>query len=790
MQFNFLFSFFAFVFIVIAGVFMYFLFRSRFKKKVLEDLEQALFLIKLSKKPPKEREGKDLKNEISLSERLFESLSSLKIPFVFEVAVPYHGQEISFFASLPEKYANVFVRQVQSLWTDASVERVEDFNIFNYRGVSLGLYAKLKNEFILSLKTYEDLNVDTFLPILGSLSKISEIGEGAAIQLVLKPADKSKRKRIMSALKVLKQGWTMREVLNNSIFKITPNDFIKALRGESKNDENAKRIDEEAVKMVSEKSNKNLFDVNIRVLVSAHTEEEANSLIKSITAGFEQFSAPNRNELVFVKPSNLKNLFYEFSYREFNPAESVILSSNELASIFHLPTSFTDVPGVKYLKSREAPPPPVLPKSGILIGYSKFRGERKEIYIADEDRRRHLYVIGQTGTGKSNFLTNMIVRDVLNGKGVCVVDPHGDLIEDVLSNVPKERAEDVIVFDPGNLQRPIGMNMLEYDFNKPEQKTYIINEMLQIFDTLYDLKETGGPMFEQYMRNALLLLMEDAPNEPATLMEVPRVFSDSDFRNRKLERVKNPVVQDFWVKEAEKAGGDAALENVTPYITSKFNNFTANDYMRPIVGQLKSAFNFRKIMDEGKIFLVNLSKGKIGDLNAYLLGMIFVGRILISALERVDIPEKERKDFYLYIDEFQNFTTDSISIILSEARKYRLNLIIAHQFIAQLKEKIRDSVFGNVGSMVAFRVGASDAEFLEKVFSPVFNINDLTNIDNFNAHVRLIINNETTVPFNIVVPRAPRGDYEFAKKIKELSFLKYGVPREKVESEIYMRLRV
>jgi hypothetical protein len=283
--------------------------------------------------------------------------------------------------------------------------------------------------------------------------------------------------------------------------------------------------------------------------------------------------------------------------------------------------------------------------------------------------------------------------------------------------------------------------------------------------------------------------LEDAVNEPATLMEVPRVFSDADFRNRKLERIKNPVVIDFWEKEAIKVGGEASLANITPYITSKFNTFIANDYMRPIIGQTKSAFDFRQVIDSGKILLVNLSKGRIGDINANLLGMIIVGKLLKAALSRVDIPQEKRRDFYLYIDEFQNFTTDSIAVILSEARKYRLNLIIAHQFIAQLPEKIRDAVFGNVGSIISFRIGAADAEFLVKQFEPVFKEQDLINIDNFNAYVKLLVHGETAKPFNMKTIAAERGDLALAEKLKELSKLKYGRPREEVEIEIFKRLR-
>jgi len=368
-------------------------------------------------------------------------------------------------------------------------------------------------------------------------------------------------------------------------------------------------------------------------------------------------------------------------------------------------------------------------------------------------------------------MTNMAIEDIRQGKGVAVIDPHGDLIERILSLVPENRFEDIIIFDPSDRWMPLGLNMLEYDFTRPEDKTFIANEMQGIFNKLF-LAETMGPMFEQYMKNALLLLMEaysPAVGDQATLMEVARVFTDPEFRERKLSMISNPIVIDFWRKEAVKAGGEAALSNMTPYITSKFNNFTSNDYMRPIIGQPKSAFNFRQVMDEGKIILVNLSKGKIGDINANLLGMVIVGKILMAALSRADMPREKRRDFNLYIDEFQNFTTDSISTILSEARKYGLNLSVAHQFIAQLEEKTKDAIFGNVGSIISFRVGPQDAEFMAKQFGPVFDENDLMNIDNYNACAKILINGQTSKPFNIKTIPPEKGSPETAERLKEIS---------------------
>jgi hypothetical protein len=339
------------------------------------------------------------------------------------------------------------------------------------------------------------------------------------------------------------------------------------------------------------------------------------------------------------------------------------------------------------------------------------------------------------------------------------------------------------------VERPFGLNMLEYDESHPEQKTFVINEMIGIFDQLYDLKSTGGPMFEQYMRNAMLLIMED-PESGSTLMEISKVLADEDFRRMKLSKCKNPIVHDFWTKEAEKAGGEAALANMVPYITSKLTTFISNDMMRPIIAQQKSTLNMREIMDNGKILIVNLSKGKIGEINARLLGMVIVGKILMAALSRVDIEESQRKDFYLYMDEFQNVTTNSISQILSEARKYRLCLTLAHQFIGQLKEEISKAVFGNVGSVFSFRVGAEDAEFIQKQFEPVFSVNDLVNVDNYNCFARILINNQLTKPFNMATYPPSKGSPEIASAIKELSRLKYGRDAATANAEIMERTKI
>ncbi len=409
-------------------------------------------------------------------------------------------------------------------------------------------------------------------------------------------------------------------------------------------------------------------------------------------------------------------------------------TSKKITTCLHFPATNVGraAPQLKQSKAGTSPAPLDLAKAGTLLGVNIHRGTENKIFIAPEDRMRHFYVIGQTGTGKTALLKNMIVQDIKAGHGACFIDPHGSDVMDILANIPADRYEDVVYFDPASIERPMALNMLEYDVRFPEQKTFVVNEMFNIFQKLYGgVPESMGPIFEQYFRNATGLVVED-PESGCTLLDVSRVMSNKAFRDLKISKCKNPVIVQFWKEIAEKAGGEASLANVVPYITSKFDVFLANEIMRPIIAQEKSSFNMRDIMDNKKILLVNLSKGRLGDINSHLIGLILVGKILMAALSRVDSfgkgGRRQCPDFYLYLDEFQNITTDSISTILSEARKYRLALSVAHQFIGQLDEKIKNAVFGNVGSMAVFRVGTEDAEFLEKQFTPVFTQTDITNL--------------------------------------------------------------
>lgn len=771
--------------IFIAGLVLLGSFRT--KGSIARALNMSLFSIILPRDPltsSGQGQQKTEKELISVMEQLYSSFSNIHSkgwnkflygePYIaLEMAVHHVGEEILFYMAVPKTYEQIFEKQVHGFFSTAEVQKVKDYNIFNPNGVSLGAYVKLSENTILPFKTYQSLQTDPLSEIATALSKLEKESEGAAIQILMRPSHRTEmRSFAQKVAREMQGGLSFKEAI------------VKAKKPKPKNQKEESQtprivtpFDEEIIKGIQSKATKPLFDTNIRVVVSAENEMRAQQILNDIEGSLIQFSTSDLNSLKIIKIASgaLNRLLFNFSFRLFDDSHSALLSSEEITSLYHFPLASTLAPRIKFLKSKASEPPTNLPREGVILGLNIFRGVTSMVRMTQNDRRRHFYVLGQTGTGKSTLMENMIYQDILNGDGVAFIDPHGTAIEKILGTLPPERMDDVIVFDPADVSRPVGINMLEYDVRYPEQKTFIVNELLSIFQKLF-LAETMGPMFDQYFRNAVLLLLDDYQYEKPTLVNIPRVLTDETYRKDKLSREINPIVKNFWELEAEKAGGEAALANMAPYITSKINGFIANEYLRPILSQKDSAFNFREVLDQKKILLVNLSKGRIGDINANLLGMFIVGKLLIAALSRVDASEEQRNDFYLYIDEFQNFTTDSIATILAEARKYRLNLTIANQFIKQLVDKIRDAVFGNVGSMAVFRVGADDAEFLKNQFEPVFTPQDLLNIDNFNCYVKLLINNQTTRPFNIKINPPQESDTELAQKIKELSRMKYGKP--------------
>jgi len=781
------------VFFIFISFSFFILLKNKKEKGFLgRGMNLQLFLVTLPQRVKKEGEREiTLEEHLKTAEQFYSSLAGIeersKIKqfflgnpaFVFEIAVHRIGEQIYFYVACPRFLAPMVEKEILGFWPKAQVQSVPDYNIFNPTGFSVGSRAHLKKSPAIPLKSFREFGADPLSAITSVFTKLAKENEGAAVQILIRPSRKPIKEIGQKMIDSIHRASQQRQSLKSG-------DVLQPAVG-------LNPTQQQMITAISDKISQSLFDVNLRILTSAPTKERAEQVLLELQSAFDQFNHPLLNQMVFKKPllkTHLRKLFYRFSFRIFNEPESVVLSAGELAGIFHFPSPQLLTPHIKWLKAKQAPPPDNLPEEGLVIGKNVFRGKEIEVRILDDDRRRHFYVIGQTGTGKSVLLQEMIKQDIESGKGVCLIDPHGDLAEKVLSLIPASRAEDVVYFNPGDVERPLGLNMLEFDSKFPEAKTFVVNEIIEIFEKLYNLKAMGfgGPVFEQYMRNALLLIMED-PESGSTLIEIPKVLADAEFRKYKLSKCKNVVVKNFWEQEAEKAGGEAALANMVPYITSKMNIFIANDLVRPIISQQKSSFNLREIMDEGKILIINLSKGKLGDINSYLLGMIIVGKILIATFSRAELPEEERKDFYLYIDEFHNVTTQTITSALAEARKYRLSMIFGHQFIGQLDEETRKAIFGNVGSILAFRVGPDDAKYLISEFEPVFDEEDLVNLDNYNAAFRLLVKGETSKPFNVVTYPSSRGNPEVARLIKEYSKVKYGRDRAKVEEELFQRLQ-
>lgn len=780
----------------------------RSKGQVQRALNMTLFLVKVPRETGDEESGgkKSAKELINITEQMISSFSNLHAKgwnkFIFgepylalEIAVHHIGEETHFYVSVPRTSEDAIEKQLYAFFPKAEISTVKDYNIFNPDGVVSGSYLKYSNNPILPIRTYQNLEADPLSSILTSMSKLQAEGEGAALQLLIRPSHAKKQKKLAAkVVREMQSGHQFKDAVGRVKHppKLPKPDPKKPVLPEKP--KTVSPADEEIIKAISAKVGKQIFDVNIRLLTSAPSEIRAKEILDDFENSFVQYSAPDLNNLKAAKQFSgaLNKLIYNFSFRIFDNKQKMVMSTEEIASIYHFPLSSTSAPNVQFLKAKPSESPANMPQVGIILGKSVFRGQEKLIRMTDDDRRRHLYLIGQTGTGKTTLMKDMVRQDIEAGNGVCVIDPHGDFAEFALSVVPRERAEEVIYFDPADTERPLGLNLLEIDPSKPEQKTFITNEFYSIMKTIYrDLPEAFGPMFENYYKNAALLLLDDYENEIPTLADISRVLADDNYRKDKLSREKNYLVKNFWEMEAEKAGGEAALANMVPYITSKMAPFLANEFIRPIVTQQKSAFNFRDIIDNRKILVVNLSKGKIGDINANLLGLTIVSRLLMAAFSRSDTPgQNQLPDFYLYMDEFQNFSTPSIATILSEARKYKLDLIMAHQFIKQLPEEIKNAVFGNVGSMAVFRVSPEDAEYLKTKFEPTFTPQDLSNIDNLNAYVNLLIGGQTARPFNIRVETDKifgAGSKEMSAAIKELSRMKFGRPREEVEKELMAR---
>ncbi|MFA5030753.1 MAG: type IV secretion system DNA-binding domain-containing protein [Patescibacteria group bacterium] len=747
------------------------------------------------------------KRAISVAESLFSFLGGVKAQRWyqsmshgrtdhFSLEIVGHNGVIGFYAVVPVYMRDFLERQIQAQYPTAHIEEVEPLEIIRPKSIVLGATLKQRKSFIFPMLTYEEMDQDPLSALTNVLSRLNP-EESLAIQYVIRSAHPSWHDRANQYIRGVQTGKGVKAGSSSMAGTVAKEVFRTFVPNKNPSETQYREYvpsaaEQQVVERVNQKNSKAGFEANVRIVSVSPDPTRAHAMLKNTIDSFSQYTSYDQvgNGFLRFDPFKKDKTVVNFIHRRYDNSRECVFSANEMASFWHLPLPWTETPNILWLPSRKASVPADIPREGLILGVNRFRGVETEIRITREDRRRHVYMIGKSGVGKSVLLESMAIQDIQNGEGVCVIDPHGDLVEHILSHVPRERAQDVVYFNPSDIERPVGLNMLEAE--TPDQRDFVAQEMISIFYKLFP-PEMIGPIFEHNMRNVMLTLMEGEPGNKGTIAEIPRMFTDTVFQKKRVALVKDPIVRSFWEKEMAKTA-DFHKSEMLGYIISKVGRFVENSMMRNIIGQEKSGFDVFDIMNNRKILLVNLSKGTTGEVNSSLLGLIIVSKLQMAALRRATLPEDQRNDFYLYIDEFQNFVTDSIATILSEARKYRLDLIIAHQYISQLVDgndtKIRDAVFGNAGTIIAFRVGSEDATSLEKEFEPVFSAYDLVNVEKYTAAIKLLINNTGSRPFTMQTLPPQQGDPAYATALKNMSRLAHGKERQIVEREILERTQL
>jgi len=750
-------------------VFIFFFTTFRNRKREEASIDSVLLQISVHK-------NNDIK--IDAMEQLFAALYSIKKggwkqkyniqPGIsFELVAKL--EDIKFYVWTPTEFRTLLERQIHGAYPDAEIVEVQEYNIFTEDGKVAYKALQLGKENFYPIKTYKELPTDPLSAITSALAKMGE-GEAAAIQVLISPTESEWQK--------------------------SGSGFLSSTKKQEADPQKASyKTSGKTLESVENKISKVGFETSIRIVCVAPDQGSAKAHLTNIASAFSQFSS----DLNSLKGRTIRQkgaFIDDFIYR-YQPMFHIwgnrisILNSEELATIFHFPNKSITTPHINWLYSKTAPAPAEVPSEGTFLGISSYRGTKRPVYITEEDRLRHMYIVGKTGTGKSELLKDLVMQDIKAGKGVCFIDPHGDAVEELMSLIPADRAEDVIYFDPSDTERPMGLNLLEA--NTEDQKHFVSSSVINMMYKLFDPYKTGivGPRFEHAVRNAMLTAMSD---EGSTFIEVMRILTDARYVQEILPKVTDPIVRRYWTDQIAQTS-DFHKSEVLDYITSKFGRFVTNKMVRNIIGQSKSSFSLREVMDTGKILFINLSKGTIGEENSSFLGLILVPRILMAAMSRTDLPKDQRRPFYLYVDEFQNFATPDFAVILSEARKYALSLCVANQFIGQVDEEVKNAVFGNVGTIISFRIGTTDANYLQHEFAPVFAEDDLLNIEKYHVYIKTTVNNEPVSPFSMdlykdIVAEKAAMNPKLAEIIKEMSRLRYGRDVKIVDAEIARRAKL
>ena len=719
------------------------------------------------------------KSELRLSSTLQEHIS-------LEVAAI--GQRIRFFIWTP-KHLQAFVEgQVYAQYPTVQIyEQQEDYAARDlHQSVIYSSELTLTSNETLPIKTFPSFEVDPLAAITATLAKLDGQDEEMWIQINARPTPDDWHRRGAREVARIKRGSGLFSGAGGSALNYAGEAIAALVRppagaGEGKVAEVSER-DKGRIAGIEEKSKKLGYQVKIRLLYAGHDQTTARLRMQALVGAFKQFNSTNLNGFEAKAGTFNRDKQYEYQTRLFIE-NGYILNIEELASLFHLPHTSVETPNIVWATTKTAEPPPNIPivadsneKDISLFGVTNFRGDNTVFGIYRVDRGRHIYILGQTGTGKSGALELLTLSDIYWDQGFAVIDPHGDYAQHVLSFIPERRIDDVVYFNPADTAHPIGFNPLE--INDPSLKGHISSELVGVLKRLF--AESWGPRLEYILRYSLLALL-DYPN--ATMLDITRMLTDKKFRANVISYIDDPVVKNFWVTEFASWNDKFASEAVAP-VLNKVGAFTANPMIRNIIGQPKSTFNLRQIMDEGKILIVNLSRGLMGEDNAGILGAMMVTKIQLAAMGRADMTMEKRRPFYLYVDEFQNFATDSFAVILSEARKYGLNLTVANQYISQMSEAVRDAVFGNVGTIVCFRISPDDAPFLQKYFEPQFEAGDLIQQHSRFFVTTMMINDEKAPAFSAKTLNLPDAPDDLSAKIIKLSRDRYTGDKAEIEEAI------
>ena len=723
------------------------------------------------------------RNELKHSGGIQEHLS-------FEIAST--GNQIRFFVWVPKVLQSFVEGQIYSQYPSVQIYRMKEDYVDRRTQYPVAYSSEISLIYddALPIKTFESFEVDPLAGITGTLAKLNpDGGEELWIQILTRPIPDNwhtKTDRWIQKVKAGK-GISLGSGIDFAWFAQLFEALWKPPEGGTKS-ETTVELSERAKTQIAkaeEKATKLGYEVKIRLAYVGQDQVNAKLNMQGLVGTFKQFNSTNLNGFKMTGATFDKNALDAYKTRQFTD-HGFILNISELASVYHLPHMNVETPNIVWASSKTAEPPAKLPmltgnpsfdENLSAFGLTDFRGIKHQFGMYRKDRSRHVYIIGQTGSGKSGLLTLFALSDIYHNQGYCIIDPHGDLAMDNLKFIPENRIKDVVYFNPADTQYPMAFNPLEvYD---PARKPNISSEVIGVLKRMFG--DSWGPRLEHILRYTLLALL-DRPE--TTLLDISRMLTDKDFRKETLDYCKDVTVLEFWKKEFGSWGDKQVAESIAP-VLNKVGAFTANPIIRNIIGQPKSSFDVRKIMDEGKILIVNLSKGLIGEDNAALLGSFLVTKVQLAAMSRSDIPNiEDRRPFYLYVDEFQNFATESFAVILSEARKYGLNLTVANQYTSQMTDAVRDAVFGNVGTTISFRVSADDAPILSKQFEPVFEAQDLLNLNNRHFVVSMIINGEKTPAFSATTLSIPKAPNDLTPQIIKNSRLNYARSRAVVEEEI------